>query len=110
MVEHLDTPVALSAVLSSDRSHRFARVTDVVHWIVDVAVVAPGSRITNLKEGEVEHKGLVTAMGPYQGLSYTSENGKPSGSQISTQLNLSGITFKVERKREQQCTYSMSMS
>jgi hypothetical protein len=59
VVEYLDTLVTLSAVLSPDRSHRLACVTDVVHWIVDVIVVTPGCWITNLKD-KAEYKGLIS--------------------------------------------------
>ena len=50
VVKHLHTLVALSAVLSSDRSYSLASVTDVVHWVVDVVEVTPGSWITNLNK------------------------------------------------------------
>ena len=50
VVEYFDTLIALSAVLSPDRPHCLAGVTDVVHWVVDVIVVTPGGWITNLKE------------------------------------------------------------
>ena len=50
MVKHLHTLVTLSAVLSSDRSNCFACVTNVVHWVVDVTVVAPRSWVANLRE------------------------------------------------------------
>ena len=55
VVEHLDTLVALSAVLSSDGSHCLAGVTDVVHWVIDIIVVTPGGWIANLKD-KAEHK------------------------------------------------------
>lgn len=48
MIEHLHTFVALTTVLGSDWTNCFASVTDVVHRIVDVIVVSPGSRVTNL--------------------------------------------------------------
>ena len=56
MVKHLHTLVTLSAVLSSDRSNCLACVTNVVHWVVDVTVVAPRSWITNLRERKTKER------------------------------------------------------
>lgn len=50
MVKYLHTLVALPTVLGSDRTHRLARVTNVVHGIVEVIVVSPGSWVADLNQ------------------------------------------------------------
>lgn len=58
MVKMVNTLVTLPAVLPPHGPDRLASMTHVVHRIVEVIILTPGSRVTNLRLGQKNYHTL----------------------------------------------------